>query len=169
MGALDAPYIGQLVLETSNVIVVFGECDDRYDVLKSEILDTKKDSSIMIGLPLYEIARYYKTKREAALPMPETPEISEESLGGVKKKKGLPSKSFVGKKVKSSDGEFVGHVIAEFDKVIAVFGHYHYRFNIPKSKISQVSGKDITLSHQYEDTFQYSRIKAAPAQKRKLA
>jgi hypothetical protein len=173
--ALDAPYIGRLVLETSNVIVVFGEGDDRYDVLKSEILNTKKDDRVLIGLPLYEIARRYKTGREAALPMPAASEIPKGSARRVKEKKNTPlsssSKSFIGKKVKSSDGEFVGHVIAEFDKVLAVFGHHHYRFDIPKSKIRQAadgtSGKDVVLNNRYEEAFQYSRIKGVSANKRK--
>lgn len=156
VGALDAPYIGRVVSETHNVIVVFGEGDDRYDILKSEILRSK--DNIRIGLPLYEIARRYKRSREAALPISRKSGLPEGSRRASSK---VPySNLLVGKKVKSNDGDFIGHAIAEFGKTFVVFGHHHYRFDIPKSKIKQV-GNDIILGLRYEEAFQYSRLKEA--------
>jgi hypothetical protein len=38
--ALDSPYIGLIVRETFDKIVVFGEGNDRYDIPKSEIQTT---------------------------------------------------------------------------------------------------------------------------------
>jgi hypothetical protein len=110
--------------------------------------------TILIGLPLYEIARCYKKSREAALPVP--------GLARTPKRVGrsnaheLHTKSLVGRKLKSRDGQFVGHVIADAAKSIIVLGHHHYRFDIPKSKIQQVS-KDVILSQEYEMIFTYSK------------
>lgn len=162
--ALDASYIGRVVLETPNVIVVFGEGDDRYDILKSEILRAK--DNIRVGLPLYEIARRYKRSREAALPISRASGLLEGS--GQAGSKVPYSNLLVGKKVKSSDGDFIGHAIAEFGKAFVVFGHHHYRFDIPKSKIRQVR-RDIILGLRYEEAFQYSRLKEASPRTRNSA
>jgi sporulation protein YlmC with PRC-barrel domain len=160
VSALDFPHIGQVVLETPNVIVVFGEGDDRYDVIISEILSTK--DTVLIGLPLYEIARRYKKSREAALPVPRlerTPKKVERSNSYK-----LHARSLVGRKVKSRDGQFVGHVITDAEKSIVVFGHHHYRFDIPKAKIQQI-GKDVILTQGYEAVFAYSKPRAASVHK----
>lgn len=159
VGALDAPYIGHVVSETPNVIVVFGKGDDRYDILKSEILRSKND--IRVGLPLYEIARRYKRSREAALPISRTSDPPEGSRQAY-------SNLLVGKKVKSRDGDFIGHAIAEFHKTFVVFGHHHYRFDIPKSKIKR-AGNDIILGLRYEEAFHYSRLKEASPRTRNAA
>lgn len=68
----------------------------------------------------------------------------------------LHTKSLVGRKVKSRDGQFVGHAITDADKSIIVLGHHHYRFDIPKSKIQQIT-KDVILSQEYEKIFTYSK------------
>lgn len=152
VSALDSPHIGQVVLETPNIIVVFGEGDDRYDVIRSEIVSTK--DKVLISLPLYEIARRYKKSREAALPVPRlerTPKRVERSNSHE-----LHAKSLVGRKVKSRDGQFVGHAITDADKSITVLGHHHYRFDIPKSKIQRIS-KDVILNQEYETIFTYSK------------
>jgi hypothetical protein len=149
---LDAPYIGQVILETPNVIVVFGEGDDRYDIIRSEILSTR--DTVLIGLPLYEIAQRYKRSREAALPVPRP--FRKPKRGERSNPKELGMKSLVGKKVKSRDGQFVGHVMIDVDGSIIVFGHHHYRFDIPKSKIQQIS-KDVILNQEYETIFRHSK------------
>ena len=64
--ALDSPYIGHVVRETFDKIVVFGEGNDRYDVPKSEIQTTGRN--VLIGLNLYEIASKYKVNRQEPLP-----------------------------------------------------------------------------------------------------
>lgn len=108
----------------------------------------------MIGLPLYEIAKRYKRSREAALPVPRSARKTKGAEQSNSKKLGV--KSLVGRKVKSQDGQFVGHVIVDADKSLIVLGHHHYRFDIPKSKIEQIS-KDINLSQGYETVFAYSK------------
>lgn len=160
VGALDAPHMGQVVLETPNIIVVFGEGDDRYDIIKSEILSTR--DTVLIGLPLHEIAKRYKRRREAALPVPRparTPKRAERSTS-----KEPHTKSLVGRKIKSRDGQFVGHVIVDADKSIIVLGHHHYRFDISKSKIQQI-GKDVILSQAFETIFTYSKPRTTSIQK----
>ena len=54
--ALDSPYIGHVVRETEDKIVVFGEKNDRYDIPKSEIQTTGRN--VLIGLD--EISKKYK-------------------------------------------------------------------------------------------------------------
>lgn len=164
VGALDATFIGQVVLETPNIIVVFGEGDDRYDIIKSEILSTR--DTVLIALPLYEIARRYGRRREAALPIPRpstTPKTTKRSNS-----KKLRTKSLVGRKVKSRDDQFVGHVIVAGDKSIIVLGHHHYRFDIPKSQIQQI-GKDVILSRRFEAIFTYSKPKSTSIRKVSVA
>ncbi|MFL6369275.1 MAG: hypothetical protein ACJ72F_00405, partial [Nitrososphaeraceae archaeon] len=52
--ALDSPYIGHVIRETEDKIVVFGERNDRYDIPKSEIQMTSRN--VLIGLNIHEIA-----------------------------------------------------------------------------------------------------------------
>ena len=58
--ALDSPYIGYVVRETYDKVVVFGDGNDRYDIPKSEIQMTGRN--VLIGLSIYEIANKYKVK-----------------------------------------------------------------------------------------------------------
>lgn len=64
--ALNSPYIGQVVRETDDMIVVFDEKNDRYDIPKSEIQTTGRN--ILIGLKLYDISKKYKVKRDDPSP-----------------------------------------------------------------------------------------------------
>jgi hypothetical protein len=64
--ALDSPYIGHVIRETEDKIVIFGERNDRYDIPKSEIQMTSRN--VLIGLKLDEIANKYKVKHDAPLP-----------------------------------------------------------------------------------------------------
>lgn len=152
VSALDVSHIGQVVLQTPNVIVVFGGGDDRYDVIRSEIVSTR--DAVLIGLPLYEIARRYRKSREAALPVPGL--ARRVKRAEVSNSRDLRTKSLVGRKMKSRDGQFVGHVIVDARKSVIVLGHHHYRFDIPKSKIQQID-KDVILSQGYEAIFTYSK------------
>src|ERR671931_2879428 len=63
--ALDAPYIGYVIRETENKIVVFSERNDRYDIPKSEIQMTSRN--VLIGLKRDEIAKKYKVKHDDPL------------------------------------------------------------------------------------------------------
>ena len=47
--ALDSPYIGHVVRETYDKIVVFGEGNDRYDIPKSEIQTTGRNVLKYVG------------------------------------------------------------------------------------------------------------------------
>ena len=64
--ALDSPYIGHVVRETDDKVVVFGEKNDRYDIPKSEIQTTGRN--VLIGLKLDEISKKYKVKHDDPLP-----------------------------------------------------------------------------------------------------
>jgi hypothetical protein len=64
--ALDSPYIGHVVRETDDKIVVFGEKNDRYDIPKSEIQTTGRN--VLIGLKLDDISKIYKVKHDDPLP-----------------------------------------------------------------------------------------------------
>jgi hypothetical protein len=55
--ALDSPYLGHVIRETQDKIVVFGERNDRFDIPKSEIQMTGRN--VLIGLKRDEIAKKY--------------------------------------------------------------------------------------------------------------
>src|ERR671929_1821184 len=142
--ALDSPYIGHVVRETFDKIVVFGEGNDRYDIPKSEIQMTSKN--VLIGLNLYEIAKKYKVRRDE--PLPTSRPIEEWSQGENidlatyerKYPKGLFNKG-----VRVLNEDHVGHIMKETDDKIVIFGEYNYRFDVPKSKIKEV-GRNVILN-----------------------
>ncbi|WP_228369197.1 low molecular weight phosphatase family protein [Candidatus Nitrososphaera gargensis] len=154
--SLDCPMIGHVVRETEDRIVVFGLGDDRYDILKTEI---QSDSSerIMIGLPLYEIARRYKRSRRESLPRSRKDledGVYQLSSEGEKEHQIIPSLSY--KSVVTMDKEHVGHIISETKNKIIVFGHYMYRFDIPKSEIHSINTKNtVILRMRYDNVFRY--------------
>ena len=49
--ALDSPYIGHVVRETFDKIVIFGEGNDRYDIPKSEIQTTETPRTVVATGP----------------------------------------------------------------------------------------------------------------------
>ena len=63
--ALDSPYIGHVVRETFDKIVVFGEGNDRYDIPKSLIIAVGRNVILDIDYP--EIFKY-EVDRNAPLP-----------------------------------------------------------------------------------------------------
>jgi hypothetical protein len=150
--------IGHVVMETEDKIVVFGLGDDRYDILKTEI-QSDTDSRILIGLPLYEIARRYKRSRRESLP------ASRKNLDNTvyrlspernKKQQKKLSPSLIYKSVVTMDNEHVGHIIGETKSKIIVFGHYMYRFDITKSEIHSINTKNIViLRMRYDNVFRY--------------
>ncbi len=64
---MDSPNIGQVVRETSDKIVVFGEGDDKYDIPKDKIRFAA--ANVLIDLPFHEIVNNYKASREEPLPL----------------------------------------------------------------------------------------------------
>ena len=152
--SLDCPMIGHVVRETEEKIVVFGLGDDRYDILKTEIL-SDSGARIMIGLPLYEIARRYKRSRREPLPRSRNdPDGAHQPSSEGEKEHPIPSLN--NKSVVTMDKEHVGHIISETKNKIIVFGHYMYRFDIPKSEIHSINAKNIViLRMRYDGVFRY--------------
>ncbi|SRR5690606_36430036 len=152
--ALDSPHIGHVVRETDDKIVVFGGGDDRYDIPKSMIKFTS--GNVLIDLPLYEIVKRYKVSREEPLPAGKDvrdPWTRRENIDLATYEREYP-KSLFNKGVRTQDEEHVGHVMKETDDKIVVWGHYDYRFDVPKSKIVAV-GRNVILGMDYQDVFKY--------------
>ncbi len=63
--ALDSPYVGHVVRETDDKIVVFGHCDYRFDKPKSEIVAAGRNN--IVGMDFPEILKY-RVDSDAPLP-----------------------------------------------------------------------------------------------------
>lgn len=151
--SLDCPMIGHVVRETEDKIVVFGLGDDRYDILKTEI-QSDRGMRITIGLPLYELARRYKRSRREPLPKDRKDDGAYRLSEGEKERLKMSSLNY--KSVVTMDKEHVGHIIGETENKIVVFGHYMYRFDIPKSEIHSINAKNVvTLRMRYDEVFRY--------------
>ena len=151
--ALDAPHVGHVVRETSDKIVVFGQGDDRYDIPKSEIRFAA--ANVLIDMPFYEIVKKYKVSREDPLPTdsaPAVPDITESV--DLATYEGRYPKSLFNKGVRTQDEEHIGHVMMEAKNKIVVYGHYDWRFDIPKNKIIAV-GRNVIIGMDYKDVFKY--------------
>ena len=161
--ALDAPHIGWVVRETGDKIVVFGEGDDRFDIPKDKIRFASRN--VLIDLPFYEIVRKYKVHRDDPLPTDVAPispwpkewppDVDLATYEG-----GYP-KSLFNKGVRTRDEEHIGHVMKETDDKIVVWGHYDWRFDVPRSKIIAV-GRNVILGMDYPQVFQYRVDRNAP-------
>ena len=145
--ALDSPYIGHVVRETEDKIVVFAEANDRYDIPKSEIRTTGRN--VLIGLNLYEIANKYKVSRQE--PLPTTLQMQNWTQG---KNLDLATferkypKGLFNKGVRVLNEDHVGHVMKETDDKVVIFGDYNYRFDVPKSEIKEV-GRNVILNMDF--------------------
>jgi adenylate cyclase len=147
--ALDSPYIGHVVRETFDKIVVFGEGNDRYDIPKSEIQTTGRN--VLIGLNLYEIANKYKVNRQEPLPttIPMQHWTQGENLDLATYERKYP-KGLFNKGVRVLNEDHVGHVMKEtYDKIV-IFGDYNYRFDVPKSEIKEV-GRNVILNMDFSE------------------
>lgn len=151
--ALDAPHVGHVVRETSDMIVVFGQGDDRYDIPKSAIKFAA--ANVLINMPFHEIVKKYKVSREEPLPtdaktvaadMAETVDLATYE--------GRYPKSLFNKGVRTQDEEHIGHVMMEAKNKIVVYGHYDWRFDIPKTKIIAV-GRNVIIGVDYKDVFKF--------------
>jgi hypothetical protein len=160
--ALDAPHIGWVVLETNDKIVVFGEGDDRYDIPKEAIRFVSRN--VLIDLPFYEIVRKYKVSRNDPLPTDMTPIPYPKEWPpdvDLATYEGRYPRSLFSKGVRTQDEEHVDHVMKETDDMIVVWGHFDWRFDVPKSKIIAV-GRNVILGMNYQDVFQYKVDRNAP-------
>ena len=147
--ALDSPYIGHVVRETFDKIVVFGEGNDRFDIPKSEIQTTERN--VLIGLNLYEIANKYKVNRQE--PLPTTITIQHWTHGenlDLATYEGKYPKGLFNKGVRVLNEDHVGHVMKETDDKIVIFGDYNYRFDVPKSEIKEV-GRNVILNMDFPE------------------
>ena len=151
--ALDSPHVGHVVRETSSKIVVFGHGDDRYDIPKSEIRFAA--ANVLIDMPFHEIVRKYKVSREEPLPTDSAPAGSDIGQSvDLATYEGRYPKSLFNKGVRTQDEEHIGHVMMEAKNKIVVYGHYDWRFDVPKSKIIAV-GRNVILGMDYNDIFKY--------------
>ena len=144
--SLDSPHVGHVVRETSDKIVVFGEGDDRYDIPKDKIRFAA--ANVLIDLPFYEIVKNYKVSREEPLPVDKehvhTVDLPEPA--DLATYEGKYPASLFNKGVRTQDEEHVGHVMTEAGDKIVVWGHYNWRFDVPKSKIIAV-GRNVILGN----------------------
>lgn len=157
--ALDSPHVGYVVRETDDKIVVFGGGDDRYDIPKSEIRFTS--GNVLIDLPLYEIVKRYKVSREEPLPArTKDPWEKPGNIDLATYEKEYP-KSLFNKGVRTNNEDHVGHVVKETKDKIVVFGHYDYRFDIPKSEIIAV-GRNVIVKPDFPAILKYKVDRNAP-------
>ena len=70
-------------------------------------------------------------------------------------------KSLFNKGVRTQDEEHVGHVMKETGDKVVIWGHYDWRFDVPKSKIIAV-GRNVILGMDYNDVFKYKVDRDAP-------
>jgi hypothetical protein len=158
--ALDSPYIGHVIRETEDKIVVFGDRNDRYDIPKSEIQMTSRN--VLIGLSLDEIARKYKVKHDDPLPttIPSEHWIQGENLDLASYERKYP-KGLFNKGVRVLNEDHVGHVMKETEDKIVVFGSFGYRFDVPKSKIKEV-GRNVILNTNIDELMTYKVDRDTP-------
>jgi hypothetical protein len=165
--ALDSPYIGHVVRETEDKIIVFGQRNDRYDIPKSVIQMTSRN--VLIGLNFSEIVKKYRTLRKEPLPtsLPSEEWIQGTNLDLATYERKYP-KSLFNKGVRIENEDSIGHIMRETNDKIVIFGSYDYRFDVPKSKIKEV-GRNVVLSLDYSELFKYKVDKSDPLPEEKLA
>ena len=162
--SLDSPHVGHVVRETSDKIVVFGEGDDRYDIPKDKIRFAA--ANVLIDLPFHEIVKNYKVSREQPLPIDKEHTNDDDAAElpeavDLATYEGKYPKSLFNKGVRTQDEEHIGHVMTEAGDKIVVWGHYNWRFDVPKSKIIAF-GRNVILGMDYNDVFKYKVDRNAP-------
>jgi hypothetical protein len=158
--ALDSPYIGHVIKETKDKIIVFGQGNVRYDIPKSVIQMTGRN--VLIGLNLLEVVNKYRVMRDEPLPtsIPSGEWIQGMNLDLATYERKYP-KSLFNKGVRIENEDSIGHIMRETDDRIVIFGSYDYRFDVPKSKIKEV-GRNVILNLDYSELFEYKVNKSAP-------
>jgi hypothetical protein len=158
--ALDAPYIGYVVRETGDKIIVFGEGNERYDIPKSEIQMTSRN--VLIGRNLDEITKKYKASRDEPLPttVPQEHWTQGENLDLATYERKYP-RSLFNKGVRVLNEDHVGHIMKETDDKIVIFGSFGYRFDVPKSEIKEV-GRNVILNMDINELMKYKVDRNAP-------
>jgi len=158
--ALDSPYIGHVIKETKDKIIVFGQGNVRYDIPKSVIQMTGRN--VLIGLNLLEVVNKYRVMRDEPLPtsIPSGEWIQGMNLDLATYERKYP-KSLFNKGVRIKNEDSIGHIMKETDDRIVIFGSYNYRFDVPKSKIKEV-GRNVILNLDYSELFKYKVNKSTP-------
>ena len=158
--ALDSPYLGHVIRETQDKIVVFGERNDRFDIPKSEIQMTGRN--VLIGLKRDEIAKKYKIKHDDPLPtsLPTEHWTQGENLDLATYERKYP-KGLFNKGVRVLNEDHVGHIMKETDDKIVIFGSFGYRFDVPKSKIKEVA-RNVILNMDINEMMKYKVDRDAP-------
>ena len=158
--SLDSPDMGHVVRETPDKIIVFGGKDERYDIPISEVQQV--GANVLIGRTLEEIVKRYKVSREEPLPTsrvdPWSSPSSRIDLGTYERQ--YP-KTLFNKGVRAKNEDHVGHVVKETDDKIVVFGHYDYRFDIPKSEIV-AAGRNVIVGIDFPELLKYKVERNAP-------
>ena len=157
---LDSPYIGHVIRETKDKIIIFGQGNVRYDIPKSVIQMTGRN--VLIGLNLLEVVNKYRVMRDEPLPtsIPSGEWIQGMNLDLATYERKYP-KSLFNKGVRIENEDSIGHIMRETDDRIVIFGSYDYRFDVPKSKIKEV-GRNVILNLDYSELFEYKVNKSAP-------
>jgi hypothetical protein len=157
---LDSPYVGHVVRETEDKIIVFGQGNDRYDIPKSAIQMTGRN--VLIGLTFSEVVKKYRAMREEPLPtsLPAEEWTQGMNLDLASYERKYP-KSLFNKGVRIENEDSIGHIVRETSDSIVIFGSYDYRFDVPKSKIKEV-GRNVILSLDYSELFKYKVDKSDP-------
>jgi hypothetical protein len=73
----------------------------------------------------------------------------------------MTSGQYFNKGVKALDSPHVGHVVRETDDKIVVFGHFDYRFDIPKSEIV-AAGRNVIVRPDFPEILKYRVDRNAP-------
>ena len=73
----------------------------------------------------------------------------------------MTSGKYFNKGVKALDSPHLGHVVRETDDKIVVFGHYDYRFDIPKSEIV-AAGRNVIVGIDFPELLKYKVERNAP-------
>ncbi|MFL6384549.1 MAG: hypothetical protein ACJ712_06180 [Nitrososphaeraceae archaeon] len=157
--ALDSPYIGHVVRETDDKVVIFGEKNDRYDI---QVRIQTTGRNVLIGLKLDEIARKYKVKHDD--PLPTTTPVQHwtqgENLDLATYERKYP-KGLFNKGVRILNEDHVGHIMKETDDKMVIFGSFGYRFDVSKSKIKEV-GRNVILNMDINELMKYKVDRDAP-------
>jgi hypothetical protein len=159
--ALDSPHVGHVVRETDDKIVVFGGGANRYDIPKSQIRFTS--GNVLIDLSMNDVAKRYKISRKEPLPTGKAtkdPWAIPENIDLASYERQYP-KSLFNKGVRTDNADHVGHVVKETDDKIVVFGHYDYRFDIPKSEIV-AAGRNVIVGIDFPELLKYKVERNAP-------
>ena len=158
--ALDAPHIGYVVRETDDIIVVFGDGKERYDIPTHEIQTVSKN--VLVGLKFEEIANKYSVDRDAPLPTSKFVDPwGSDGTTDLKTYMKEYAKTLFNKGVRISNEDHVGHVMKETNDKIVIFGERDFRFDVPKSKIIAV-GRNVILGMDWDELLTYKLERDAP-------